>query len=209
MRPIDAFLYATNMNKILDFLKHIDSWRKVLGVAATCAILLTSFYVYKEIERADKFKSMNPWDYFQEQKVSDPDGLYAVIDDARKNVSADVVAVYMYQPQGLHFYRRLETLSPKGQHTDYCASELRTPLYNMSRTLNELQDAGLSVVTITSNHYDVKLLLTLSLNVAYVVPIDVNGVDIGHIIFAFNEKPDDIPLNEMRATVEKAKLKIF
>lgn len=209
MRPIDAFLYATNMNKILDFLRHIDSWRKVLGVAATCAILLTSFYVYKEIERADKFRSMNPWDYFQEQSVSDPDGLYKVIDNARQELSADVVSVYMYQPRGLHFYRRLETLSPKGQYNDYQYSELRTPLYNISRTLNELKDAGISIVTVTSDHYDVKLLLTLSLQVAYVVPINVNSVDIGHIIFAFSTKPDNVPFNEMRAIVEKAKLKIF
>jgi len=205
----EELMRSMYMDKILDFFKNINTWRRVAIIATVSLIFISTYYAFTEIQRRHELSMMSPWEYFNEQSIKDSDGLYQVINKSRSTVNADVVAVYMYQPKGLNFYRQLEVLSPKGELTDYVFSEQRTALYNMPRLLSELKSAGISIITLTSNHYDAKLLIAQKLEVGYMIPINVNGIDIGHILFAFKSKPNVIPLNEMKSTAERAKLKIY
>lgn len=197
------------MEKLLDFLKNINNWNRVAQIATILALLSLTYYVIAEIDRYDKFQSMNPWEYFSKQEIRDIDGLNELVSSSREELDAAIVAVYMYQPKELKFYRTLTAISPSGVYADYVKSEQRVQLYNMPTLLTDLRDAGISVITMNSGHYDSKMLIALQCDVAYVMKISINGIDVGHIMFVFKKAPTDIPWVAMKSVTERVKLKIF
>lgn len=210
MRSNDNAAYdSTMMNKIFELITNINSWRKVMILAALCIIGLTTYYGYVEITKIDKLANINPWKYFEMQEVDDIDGLHVVLDRARAKLTCDMIAVMMYQPKDEYYYEELAAISPRGVYGDFEKYAERIPLHYLHRLLSEIHDAGLACVTTNSGHYDSRLMIAYNMKAAYAVPIKVRTVLVGHIIFAFREPPAIIPLHQMSTVAERAVFKIF
>jgi hypothetical protein len=197
------------IDKVLEFFKVIQNWNRVAMLLTTAAIVCSTYYAMSEIDRYDKFSQMNPWEYFSEQEIRDQVGLSNLVQQSRIDTEADIVAIYMYQPKELNFYRTLVAISPNDRYSDYVNSEQRIPLYNIPKLLTDLRDANISIITAASGHYDSKLLIAMQCNVAYVLRISAHGIDIGHIMFVYKKAPTDIPWDTMKSIAELSKLKIF
>lgn len=200
---------VSSMNKLLEFLKNINSWRRVLMLAAISTIFLMTYYGYVEINRIGQLANINPWKYFEMRHVDDPEGLEVVLDDARETLGCDMIAVMLYQPKDEYYFETLSSISPRGKYTDFEQYSMKLPLHYLHKLQSEIHDAGLSCITSSSGHYDSKLMIVYNMQAAYAIPIKARDVIIGHIMFVYKRSPSTIPLYQMVSTVECVLLKIF
>ena len=157
----------------------------------------------------DLHSKMNPYEYFAKQDVRDVESIKRIMDIVKDDLGCDVVTTFLYQPKNHYFFRQMVAISPRDKYTDYEKSEEHISLYNLHRLLTDLNDTGISIVTPASGHHDSKLLIAQRLTVSYVLPIHINGIDIGQIMFSYKQKPENININEMKSIVERELLKIF